>query len=204
MNANENNVLEAMSRRRSVRRFDSRNIEENVLIEILEAATHAPNAHNRQTWRFVVLDDLTARAKLVDVMSKDYRAALLAEGIAPDKVEARVSSRGERVNLAPKAVMICVDMDELDEYDNALRQDGEYLMAVQSAAMAGDHLLLAAHAVGLSGVWMCAPLFVQQKVRETFDLPETWLAQGLVLLGYPAEECPKKPRKELGQVVVYK
>lgn len=204
MNANENNVLEVMSRRRSVRRFDSRNIEENVLVKILEAATHAPNAHNRQTWRFVVLDDLTTRAKLVDVMSKDYRAAMLAEGVAPDKVEARVNSRGERVNDAPKAVMICVDMNELDAYDNDLRQDGEYLMAVQSVAMAGDHLLLAAHSLGLGGVWMCAPLFVQQKVRDALDLPESWLAQGLILLGYPAEERPKKPRKELGQVVVYK
>ena len=106
--------------------------------------------------------------------------------------------------MMPKAIMICVDTDELDHYENTFRQEGEYIMAVQSAAMAGDHLMLAAHSLGMAGVWMCAPLFVQQKVRVTLDLPKTWLAQGLILLGYPAEERPKKPRKDLDQVVVYK
>ena len=35
-------------------------------------------------------------------------------------------------------------------------------MAVQSTAMAGQNLLLAAHALGLGACWMCAPCFHQR------------------------------------------
>jgi nitroreductase len=41
-----------------------------------------------------------------------------------------------------------------------------YLMAVQSVALAGGHLLVAAHALGLGGVWMCAPLFASSIVKN--------------------------------------
>jgi coenzyme F420-0:L-glutamate ligase/coenzyme F420-1:gamma-L-glutamate ligase len=61
-------------------------------------------------------------------------------------------------------------------------------------------LLLAAHALGLGGVWVCAPLFAQETVRMTLDLPQTWQPQGMVLMGFPAKIPPQRPRKELSEV----
>ena len=74
-------------------------------------------------------------------------------------------------------------------------------MAVQSAALAGGHLLLAAQALGLGGVWMCAPLFVPEVVQTALGLPADWIAQGMLLLGYPDESPDGRPRKSISEVV---
>jgi nitroreductase len=95
---------------------------------------------------------------------------------------------------------LCVDTADLDHYTDDSRNDGEYLMAVQSTAMAGGHMLLASQALGLAGVWMCAPLFAPDRVRSALELPDTWLAQGLLLIGFPAEEPDIRQRKPLKDV----
>jgi hypothetical protein len=51
-------------------------------------------------------------------------------------------------------------------------------------------------------VWIGAPLFTQESVRQEFDLPETWEPQGLILLGVPATMPSPRPRKALSDVVV--
>lgn len=68
-------------------------------------------------------------------------------------------------------------------------------MAVQSVAMAGQNLLLAAHAHGLGACWMCAPLFCPDVVRSALSLPIDWEPQGLITLGNPAQSRSKTRRK---------
>jgi coenzyme F420-0:L-glutamate ligase/coenzyme F420-1:gamma-L-glutamate ligase len=73
-------------------------------------------------------------------------------------------------------------------------------MGVQSVAMAGCTLLLAAHAVGLGGVWLCSPLFAPDQARSVLDLPDEWDPQGLILLGYPARMPEARPRQSVEKV----
>ena len=73
-------------------------------------------------------------------------------------------------------------------------------MGVQSVALAGGHMLLAAHAQGLAGVWMCAPIFAPAAVRQSLKTPEDWHPQALILLGYPAKIPPPRPRQQPEQV----
>ena len=76
-------------------------------------------------------------------------------------------------------------------------------MAVQGAAMAVQNLLLAAHAEGVGTCWMCAPLFCPDVVRETLKLPLDWQPQGLITMGYPAQER-EKTRRPLQESVVWR
>ena len=173
--------------RRSVRRFLPQPMPQEVLSRILETAALAPSAHNRQPWRFVILASSESRARLSDAMGADFRRDLLADGLPPDEVEAQVERSRRRILEAPAALLLCLDESEMDQYPDQRRQGAEHLMAVQGVAMAGQNLLLAAHAEGLGSVWMCAPLFAPQAVRRALSLPEVWQPQGLVLLGYPAK-----------------
>lgn len=186
--------------RSSIRRFEAKPLDRSLLKKVIESGTRAPNAHNRQSWRFVILTEKPVMTQLADQMSLDYEKALLESGISPAAVQDQVKKRKERLTGAAAVVVLCVDTADLDTYHNENRSEGEYLMAVQSAALAGGYMLLAAHALGLAGVWMCAPLFAQQRVREVLDLPETWMAQGLLLLGYPAEVPEIRQRKPLLEV----
>jgi nitroreductase len=67
-------------------------------------------------------------------------------------------------------------------------------MGAQSVAMAGMQLLLAAHAEGLGGIWICWPLFAPEETIHTLELTSDWEPQGMVFLGYP-DEAPEMPTR---------
>jgi nitroreductase len=59
-------VFEAISRRKSIRKYKDTVIEEYKLDKVLEAARIAPSAANRQEWKFLVVKDHKTRQKLIN------------------------------------------------------------------------------------------------------------------------------------------
>ena len=57
-------TIEAISSRRSIRRYRRDPIPEKDLVAILEAGRQAPSARNRQPWHFVAVTDRATRLKL--------------------------------------------------------------------------------------------------------------------------------------------
>ena len=76
-------------------------------------------------------------------------------------------------------------------------------MSIQSVALAGGYLLLAAHVVGLAGVWICAPLFTPDSVQKALKVPPNWLPQALILLGYPASPSRPRSRKPIKEITQF-
>lgn len=189
--------------RRSVRRFMPEVIPMDVLERVLETATWAPSAHNRQPWRFAVLTSGDARSHLADEMGSEFRKDLLQDGLAIEEVEASVARSRSRLVDAPVAILLCMDPSEIDQYPDQKRSTAERLMALQSVALAGGTLLQAAHAEGMGGVWICAPLFAPQAAKRALGLPPTWEPQGMLLLGYPAKVPEPRPRKPLSEVAIF-
>ncbi len=175
-----------MKGRRSVRRYAEQPIAPELVQRLLEAAIWAPSAHNRQPWRFVVLSSAETRRALAAAMGERLRADLTADGAAPELIERDVSRSYSRISGAPLAIVVCLSMADMDRYPDGRRNEAEYIMAVQSVAMAAQNLLLAAHAEGLGACWMCAPLFCPDVVRNALNLPADWQPQALITLGYPA------------------
>lgn len=186
--------------RRSVRHFQPRPVDRELLEKIIASATWAPSAHNRQPWRFAVLTGLDDKVKLAREMGVDFRRDLQADGLADAEVEKMVRRSRDRLESAPVVIVLCLDVLAGDSYPDEARQRAEYLMGVQGVALAGENLLLAAHGEGLGGVWVCAPLFAQDTVRRCLDLPKTWDPQGLILLGYPESIPDPRPRRAVYDV----
>ncbi|MCL4258095.1 MAG: nitroreductase family protein [Anaerolineales bacterium] len=187
--------------RRSTRRFMAQPVPADVLARVLETAAYAPNAHNRQPWRFVILESEDSRRQLAEELGREFAAALQAEGLGEEQIAAQLARSAARLQEAPAAVLLCLDASVLDTYADPARTQGELQMAMQSVALAGGQLLLAAHAEGLGGVWVCAPLFAQQAARQALGLPQSWQAQGVLLLGYPAGEPAPRPRQPMDEIV---
>ena len=183
--------------RRSVRRFRADPVPAPVIERILETATHAPSAHNLQPWRFTVVADSSARVRLAQALTAKMRADMAAEGAPEAEIEARVARSIRRIEEAPVLIVLCRDI-------LAIRKDEpeEVTMAVQSVALAGLQLLLAAHAEGLGGNWVCWPLYAQAETREALDLPENWEAQGMIILGYSDETTTPKEIKGLSEIML--
>jgi coenzyme F420-0:L-glutamate ligase / coenzyme F420-1:gamma-L-glutamate ligase len=183
--------LAFFSTRRSIRRYQPRAVARAVVEEVLTAASWAPSAHNRQPWRFVVVSETAAKNQFAAAMNAQLRVDLAADGLPAAQIERDASRSYQRLTEAPTLILLCLTMAEMDVYPDGRRQQNEWVMAVQSVAMAGQNLLLAAHQLGLGGCWVCAPLFCPQVVQRALGLPVDWQAQGLVSLGYPAESRVK-------------
>ena len=57
-------LIELMKERCSVRKFTDQTVEEEKLLQILEAARIAPSAANRQPWHFIVLRDQSLKEQI--------------------------------------------------------------------------------------------------------------------------------------------
>ncbi|GMR09791.1 MAG: nitroreductase family protein [Anaerolineae bacterium] len=189
--------------RKSVREFSDAPLELELVDRLLSTACQAPSAHNRQPWRFAVLWDFDARDKLARAMGEKLRSDRLADGDDSQEIERDVERSRNRITGASVAIVVCLTMEDMHAYPDRERGRAEHRMAVQGAAMAGENLLLAAHAHGLGACWMCAPLFAQEVVIKALDLPSPWEPQGLVLLGWPAGPGRTRERRPLEEVAVY-
>jgi coenzyme F420-0:L-glutamate ligase/coenzyme F420-1:gamma-L-glutamate ligase len=198
------NLYHIIQERRSIRRFDGSAIPPETLQRVLEAATMAPSAHNRQPWRFVILTALDDKRSLANALGEELREDRLADGDDPGQIEKDVTQSIERITNAPVVVIACLSMEAMDVYPDERRKTAEYIMAIQGVSMAAQNLLLAAHAEGLGACWLCAPLFTKDEVREEMSLPDGWDPQGLILLGFPTEAGKERPRRPMEEVSLWR
>ncbi len=198
------NLLDIIHTRRSIRRYLDRPVPPAVIDQLLEAATWAPSAHNRQPWRFVVIETAAVKAQLADQMGERLRADRLRDGDPIDLIERDVQRSRDRIISAPIVIVACLSLIDMDRYPDERRNALEKTMAVQSAANAAQNLLLAAHDLGLGACWMCAPLFAPDVVREILDLPLDWEAQAMITLGYPADAGKPKGRVDFKDKTIYR
>lgn len=180
-------VLRAIRARRSIRRYLDVDVPREKIEQILDAARWAPSAHNRQPWRFAVIQRAERKQQLAAAMGQKLRADLERDGMAQELIEKDAARSYHRITSAPVVIVVCMTLRDMDTYADARRSRAEELMASQSVAMAIENLLLAAHASGLGACWMCAPLFVPETVRDVLGLAADWEPQALITLGYPAE-----------------
>ncbi|HHX10776.1 MAG TPA: nitroreductase family protein [Firmicutes bacterium] len=157
-------VIEAIKKRRSIRRFKDKPIPEDVLRELLDCARVAPSAGNRQPWVFYVLKDPDIRQKLME-----------ASGNQP------------HVGQAPVVIVVCADPEvSASRYDDR----GRTLYFIQDTAAAVQNILLAAVSFGLGTCWIGA--FRETMVRQALELPPNLRPVAMVPVGYPDQE--REPR----------
>jgi coenzyme F420-0:L-glutamate ligase/coenzyme F420-1:gamma-L-glutamate ligase len=196
-------ILDLLSSRRSIRSFKPDPIPEATIRRILEAAQAAPSAHNTRPWRFIVLQDAAARRMLAERMADAYSRDAEADGQTPDAIRIRNDRSVIRICSAPVAILVLLDEGCLPDAAGH-RMEGERLLLIQSVAAAVQNLLLAAHAEGLGGCWICAPAFCPQAVRAALQLPERWIAQAMILAGAPDEEPAQPDGRTLDEAVQWR
>lgn len=196
-------VLRNMRQRRSVRQFRDQPVERATVETLLTAANWAPSAHNRQPWRFVVIETPAVRERLARAMGDRLRTDRQADNTPAAVIEQDVSRSYQRITGAPSLVLMCLSMQDMDTYPDDRRSSKEYMLGAQSVALAAQNFMLAAHDAGLATCWLSAPLFCPEVVRAALDLPANWEAQVLMMLGY-ADPVPDKPRQPVADFTLWR
>jgi nitroreductase len=186
------NTLEAIAARRSIRKFDGRPIPDDVLRQMLHAATLAPSGKNRQPWRFYVVRG-KARTEMVRIM----REAI-----------ARFAERGEStgsakwtVEIMEQAPVTVFVYNPFGEYKRPLKSVGDMMfniVDVQSAGAAIQNILLAALELNLGSLWICDVFYAYEELCEW--LGETHQMIAAVSLGYADESPGPRPRQAVDEV----
>ena len=191
--------LTILHTRRSVRRFLPRPVPPEVVARLLATAAYAPSAHNTQPWRWAVLQRPESKARLAEALTARLTADMRAVGETEESIAARVERSRRRLLNAPLVVVFSLDATALRRPDDPREQH----MGVQSVAAAALQMLLAAHAEGLGGVWVCWPLYAPEATRRALALPPAWQPQGMLFLGYPAETPEPPPRRPWQELTLF-
>lgn len=196
-------LTELLQSRRSVRQYQSRPVERELIEQVLEAARWAPSPHGRQPWRFVVLTRQESKTRLTSAMGETWQKNLEMDGQAETIVSLRLEKSRQRILHAPALILPCLYLEDLDRYPDEQRQGNETIMAIQSLGAAIQNMLLMAYDLGLDGGWMCAPLFCPEVVRQALDLDTRLIPHALITLGYAAADPKRRERLRLDELIVH-
>ena len=162
--------LELVEARYSSRSYSDRAVEPGKVEYLLECARLAPSAVNFQPWKFVVVESAEKRARLQECYLREW------------------------FREAPLYVVVCADKAQswkrkLDGHDHA----------DIDAAIATEHICLAATELGLGSCWVCN--FDADLCSEVLDLEGELYPVAIVPIGYPTDEPTSKKRKPIEDVV---
>ncbi len=168
----ENEVLQALKTRRSVRSYSNRAIEPEKLDAILEAATYAPTGMGRQS------------PKIVVVQTKELR----------DKISAMNAAVSGRTGTDPfyGAPVVAIIFGHKTAAPTWF----------EDACLVAGNLLNAAYAVGVDScyIYRAKEVFASEEglaLLKEWGLDETYVGVANCILGYGAGEIPAaKPCKE--------
>jgi nitroreductase len=173
-------IDETIKGRRSVRRYQDRDIPDSIIKELLDLATHAPSSMNGQPWYFIVVREKKTKEHLVEIKNRycplekqDYKADFL--------------------QMAPVIIVVCVDKQK--SYDRE----------IENGVLATANLILGAYSRGVGSVYMSAYRLgepgISQEVRQVLDIPQDIDPITIVPLGYPDEVPEPKIIRPLEDII---
>lgn len=189
--------------RRSVRRFRSEPVADEIINRVLDAGLWAPSPHGTQPWRFAVLQSAETRTCLADAMAASWRHNLAMDGESEDVILARLQGSRRRLLEAPTLILVSLYTHDLDRYPDPERAAAERTMAIQSLGACVQNMLLTAYANGIDAGWMCAPLFCPEVVVDALGLDTALEPHALIALGHAAADPKRRPRRSRGTLVVF-
>jgi FMN reductase [NAD(P)H] len=162
----QTNIFNTMLSRRSQRKFENKQVEDSKVEMILAAADTAPTAGGFQGFEIYYVKNPVIKLKLVDAANKQ-----------------------PYVN-APVVLVFCMNPDrvKMNFPPNILKK-----FSLQDATLAAAYSQLAAHALGLSSIWI--GMIDEEKVMAA--LGTKYIPSSILCLGYPQKILQPKPKRSL-------
>jgi nitroreductase len=165
--------MELIHRRQSVRSYQSRPVEKEKLLQLIEAVRLAPSASNSQPWKLILVDDPETKDK---VAHATYSEAISFNRFAPQ---------------APVMAVLAIEKPGLATQIGGWLKRREFPLI--DIGIAASHFCLQAADLGL-GTCMLG-WFDEGKVKRLLAIPRKTRIGLLIALGYAAEGYPVREKK---------
>ena len=204
-----NDLLQLIKTRRSIRRYQDKDVPDELLEKIMEAGRWAPSGDNGQPWRFIVVRDIETKKALSRIATEgsgrrftaEYFTGRLDERFESLKDEEKKARAYQKLRSgvvssflidAPVIIVVCAALDVWDvPYD---------------VAMATQNMQLMAHALGLGTCVVVAPvcdLIDEVETTRLLKVPHGYKVALPLAVGYPAESPGPRPRWALEDIVYH-
>lgn len=158
-------VFQAVTERRSIRKFQKKEIPDEMVDRLIESLIWAPSAGNLQARKFYLVSDPSVKEALAK--------AALGQAF---------------IKEAPLVIVGCTDGDIAGRYGSR----GVELYTVQDVACSIMGMMLVAHEMGLGTVWVGA--FYEEQAAHVLDLQDRYRPVVIVPVGWP-ERIPTAPHR---------
>ncbi len=173
--------MKIVKERRSIRKYEDRDVPEDILNQVLEAVQWSPSWANTQCWDIVVVRDQALKEKL-------------QQTIAPKNPATKA------VTNAPVLLVVCGKKESAGYYkDVAVTKFGDWMMF--DLGIATQSICLTAQANGLGTV--IVGMFFHDKAADILNLPETHEVAVMIPIGYPAKISQAPERRAVDTIVHY-
>lgn len=187
-------VVQAISTRRSIRRFKSTPVSRELIEEILMAGSLAPSGKNKQPWHFTILQGARKEA-LVDTLESSIQH-LKEQGQQTGSAEWTAKA----MRQAPVCIVIHNPYFTPEEDHNGVNRYFS-LVDTQSIGAAIQNMLLRAEELGLGTLWICDVFFADQGINELLGRTDEMIAA--IAVGYADEAPSARPRKPLHDITTW-
>ena len=184
---------------RAMRRLQTEEVPEELLLKLISAANQAPSGSNSQMARWLVARDLEVKQKLAD-LNRKHAASYIQPSLdnpSTDKQRRMLEAvvwQMDHMHEIPALIVACFNYPEKVEGIDAYRQAGSVWPGIQN-------LLLTARSLGLGAAPTTLALRDQDAVREVLNLPETFAALCLIPVGYPMGKFGPVSRRPVEEIM---
>jgi nitroreductase len=173
-------VIDAIKTRRSIRLFKKKDVSPQKIVSILECGVKAPSASNYQPWEFVIVREAAIKNRI---------GYLGARSLFERKKRKLKDAKKHFSKIAEAPVFIVVACD----------RNVSPIFWKQDGSAATQNILLAAHAQGLGGVWLGAPVALTKhktEIKKFLGMPRHYDIISIVALGHSAKAPRTRPMKD--------
>lgn len=178
-------LSDAINKRRSIRKYKNKDVEESLILELLESARKCQSARNRQPWLFKVLknDKKNHIADLMNDWSKEESSTK----------EGHRRSVEHTANIIKEAPILILTL---------YKRDPDWLTGdILSIGAAIEHICLKATDLDLGALWICNTDCIKKKISEYIGYEDLDMISAIAI-GYSDEYPEERPRKELEEIII--
>ena len=196
---------EAVEKRRTVKEFQSKPVEEEKLLGILAAGLKAPSHNHLREWEFILTKDFERRKGVVDlgVTAKDYSEKEVEIATKPmtewekPAYLAALPAQRRMLMSSPELLIVCFKMKKALRECKTLYELNNFA----SVWTCIENILLAMTAEGLYGV-----TFIPREttlLKKMLGIPGDYEVAVLIPIGYPQEYFVKQRPLSLQEKIHY-
>jgi nitroreductase len=191
---------EVIKKRRTIREYSSRPIEQEKLLRVLEAGLCAPTHNHLRQWEYVLVSDMAVRYAIVDIgegLRDNVDIGELSKQFDDDEPSVKelylkaIPLQKKMILMAPELLVICYKRSRPIKDCIAVYE----LNSFASVWCCIENILLAMTAEGLYGV-----TYIPQnteRIREILCIPDDYEIPVLLPLGYPSEDTKGIPQRPM-------